>query len=292
MHGAMAEMAALEREVISPRRGLFRLRNVVLLLVGLYALAVALLVGFENRIVFVPATAAEFWRPSPLTNCQDVTLTSTAGDTIHCWYFPREKSDRVILYSHGNGANLSGWGMVIFYWQMVLDSSVMIYDYPGYGRSSGSPNEAGCYAAAEAAWDWLTTKQNIAPEKIMLVGESLGGAMAIDLALHHPHRALVLTKAFTSIPDMASAMFPWLPGRYLARNHFDNLQKIHNCKGPVFIHHGRRDTLVPFSQGERLFAAAHEPKEFLEEPEGRHDVALPADFFPKLQKFLQQYAPN
>jgi len=261
-------------------------------LAGVYLAAVVLLVCCENKIVYVPATAAEFWRLSPMTNCQDVVLTSATGDTIHCWYFPRDKSDRVILYSHGNGANLSGWGMAMFYWQLVCDSSVLIYDYPGYGRSSGSPNEAGCYAAAAAAWDWLTNKQSIAPENIMLVGESLGGAMAIDLALHHPHRALVLTKAFTSIPDMASAMFPWFPGRYLAQNRFDNLDKIHNCKGPVFIHHGRRDTLVPFSHGEQLFAAAQEPKEFLEEPEGHHDVALPADFFPRLQKFLQQHGPN
>src|SRR5438046_2954266 len=83
--------------------------------------------------------------------------------------------------------------------------------YPGYGRSGGSPTEAGCYAAADAAFDWLTAAQQVAPEDILLYGTSLGGGVAIDLASRRPHRALVLSSTFTSLPDTAQDLYPWLP---------------------------------------------------------------------------------
>src|SRR5262249_43741555 len=155
-----------------------------------------------------------------------------------------------------NGNNLSGRGGNILRWKNALHRAVLIYDYPGYGRSTGKPTEAGCYAAADAAYDFLVEQQKVPPTEMILLGSSLGGAMAHDLAVRRDNRMLILINAFTSFPDMAQKTFPWLPARWLVRNRLDNLTKIKSCSSPIFITHGTADDLIPFSQGERLFAAA------------------------------------
>src|SRR5207244_7951593 len=127
----------------------------------------------------------------------------------------------------------------------------------------------------EAAWTWLTTEQKLDPGRIVLVGASLGGAVATDLAREHECRALVLLKAFTSIPDMAHSRFPWLPARYFVRHRFDNLPQLPLVRRPVFVTHGTTDRVVPFAHAKRLFAAANEPKEFVPLPGNDHNDKLP-----------------
>ena len=129
-------------------------------------------------------------------------------------------------------------------------------------------------------------EKKVALERIMLFGGSLGGAMAVELATRQPHRALILVSTFTSVPDMAQLTVPWLPSRWLVRHRFDNLAKIGQCQGPVFIAHGTADRLVPFSQGERLFAAAKEPKCFFPMEGYDHHNSPGADFYAKLREFL------
>src|SRR5262249_37012499 len=145
---------------------------------------------------------------------------------------------RILLFCHGNGGNLSHRAWEIGEWQRRLGDSVLIFDYPGYGRSDGKPSEQGCYAAADAAYQWLLEEKHVAPEQIVIYGGSLGGAVAVELALRHDHRALVLQDTFTSIPDMAQHQYPWLPARWLVRQQFDSLAKIGQCRRPVFIAHG------------------------------------------------------
>jgi fermentation-respiration switch protein FrsA (DUF1100 family) len=193
-----------------------------------------------------------------------------------------------VLYCHGNAGNLSHRASAITSWQKELGQSVLIFDYPGFGRSEGKPDEAGCYAAANAAYDWLTQVQKVPPERILLYGGSLGGGVAVDLASRQPHRALVLVKTFTSIPDVAQSVYPWLPARWLVRSRFDNLEKIRQCTQPVFIAHGTADRLVPFAQGERLFAAANEPKRFLAMPGIDHNSGVTPAFYSTLRDFLAQ----
>ena len=172
-----------------------------------------------------------------------------------------------------------------------IGESVLIIDYPGYGKSSGSPSEAGCYAAADAAYDWLTKTQGIAGEKIVLYGASLGGGVAVDLASRKPHRALVLIKTFTSAPDVGQHTLPWFPVRWLMRNRFDSLSKITLCKQPIFIAHGDADRIVPFSLGERLFQAAKSKKMFYRLPGADHNDPLPLECYLALKDFLAQAAP-
>jgi fermentation-respiration switch protein FrsA (DUF1100 family) len=233
-----------------------------------------MLVLFEDRLLFHPVKAASVWLdPPPELQVSDVDLTLGDGTHIHAWWSApsdwRPESG-VVLYSHSRGGNLSRFGRRVAEWRTRSKMAVLIFDYPGFGRSDGTPTEANCYAAADAAYEYLTDVQRVSAKRIVLYGESFGGAIATDVASRHPYRALLLSSTFTSFPDMAQAKYPFFPGRWLVHNQLQTLDKIARVAGPVFIAHGTADEVVPFAQGERLFAAAGEPKQFLAMQQGTH----------------------
>jgi uncharacterized protein len=277
----------------TPRRA--RRPRIVRLLVGaiLCYLGVLLVLSLlENWLLFHPLRATVYWLPPPNSRVEDVYLHTLSGTRIHAWWCPGQDwhpSQGAMLYCHGNAGNLSCRADAIAHWQQALDLSVLIFDYPGYGRSEGRPSEAGCYA--DAAYDWLTRTMAVPSERLLLYGGSLGGGVAVDLASRQPHRALILVKTFTSIPDAAQCVYPWLPARWLVRNRFDNLEKIARCSRPIFVAHGTGDRLIPFSHGQRLFTAASEPKHFLAMAGLDHNDGLSPEFFAALHSFLEQFSP-
>lgn len=245
----------------------------------------------ENMLLFHPTPAAAHWMPPPSERIQDVEFQADDGNRIHAWWYPVEEGRGALLYCHGNAGNLSHRGPAIVQMGQELGVSVLIFDYPGFGRSTGSPNEASCYAAGEAAFNWLTRTPSIPPEQILLYGKSLGGGIAVELATRHPHRALILAKTFTSVPDIGQEVYPFLPIRWLARNRFENLNKIPHCTRPVFIAHGDRDELIGKHHSERLFAAANEPKHFVLMNGVDHNEPVNGVFFTELRQFLAAAAP-
>jgi fermentation-respiration switch protein FrsA (DUF1100 family) len=263
----------------------------------LYAGVLLVLLALENRFLFHPVSQAADWWPPPaaLGKVVDVELTGAEGTPLHGWWAAPPDwapSDGALLYCHGNAGNLSHRGDALLTWRKQLGIAVLIFDYPGFGRSGGRPDEAGCYAAGEAAYEWLTAVQQIPPEHVILYGKSLGGAVATELASKHPHRALVLVNSFTSFPDMAQKQFPWLPALWLVRNRMDNLGKIAHTNRPVFIAHGTADRLIPFHQGERLFDAAAEPKQFHPMPGQDHNDPPSLSFYAALRTFLAEQTPS
>jgi len=243
--------------------------------------------AIETSLLFHPIKASEGWVTPPANSpVEDVWLHAADGNRIHAWWLPRAGGQGAILFCHGNAGNLSYWRPEIVALANKLGQSVLIFDYPGYGRSEGKPSEPGCYAAALAAYDWLVQGPRVPPEWITLFGESLGGGVATDSAVRKPHRALVLTKSFTSVPDMARKTLASASAS-LVRNQFDNLSKIGRVSGPVFIAHGDRDRLIPLSQGQTLFKAAPQPKQFFLLQGCDHNDPYPADFYTALAKFLK-----
>jgi fermentation-respiration switch protein FrsA (DUF1100 family) len=248
------------------------------------------ILALENRLLFYPVTAAEDWEPPPPElRVDDVEFTSRDGTRLHAWWAtPRgwEPSQGALLYCYGNAGNLSYRGEPVRRWRDALHTAVLIFDYPGYGKSGGRPSEAGCYAAADAAYDWLTQAQQVPGERVLLYGASLGGAVATDLAARRPHRGLILMSTFSSLPDMAQQTLPWLPARWMVRNRFDTLVKLGTCCQPVFIAHGTADGMVPFAHGQRLFAAAREPKHFCPLVGHGHNDPPGPDFYEAVREFL------
>lgn len=260
----------------------------------LYFAILIFLLLMEDQFLYGPRHV-ELGKPPAGVVVEDIDMVSRRGDRIHAWWSKAkdwQPEQGAVLFCHGNGGNLSHRGRVLQHWIKEIGVAVLIFDYPGYGRSSGVPSEDGCYAAGDAAFDWLCQVAKAPAERIILYGGSLGGGIATDLATRRPHRALVLVAAFTSFPDMAQTRFPWLPGRWLVRNRFDNVGKLPSCRGPVFVAHSPEDGLIPYWQGEHLYAAAPEPKRFFPMPNYHHNDLPISAFYPALRTFLADCEPK
>ncbi len=224
--------------------GLRRVLPGVAAMLSTYLMVVLVLLALEDGFVFRPSSPAERWREADIgCTFQEVCLSTPGGDSIYARWFPCPGSRGAVLVCHSQNANLSiCWPAgSMAEWRRQIGMSVLVFDYPGYSKSSGKPSETGCHAAADAAYRWLTREQGIAAADVLVVGRSLGTAVAVNLASRRPHRALVLVSPFTSIPDVAQTRYPILPARLLMRNRFDSLSKIGECRRPVLILHGTED---------------------------------------------------
>lgn len=275
-----------------PRRSLFRrVRRWAVLLFALYLGIVVVFWFLERRLVFIPSSAEQAWLKPEDDRSQDVSFLSSDGNAIAGrWIPPESPRHGAVLVTNGNAGNLTHRGRLAADLRKTLGVGVLLFDYPGYGKSAGKPTEAGCYAAGEAAYKWVTDEQKIAPDRVVLCGESLGGGTAVELATRHDHRALVLIYTFTSLPAAAKSHFPFLPTHTLMRTRFDNLAKIGRCPRPVFFVHGTADNVVPFAHSERLYAAANEPKHFVRIDGAGHAVDGDA-FLSEPAAFLAKHAP-
>lgn len=190
------------------------------------------------------------------------------------------KRPPTILYFYGNGSSLAVSAAELDLFRSC-SANVLSIDYPGYRPSTGKPSEANCYAAASALWDYALTRPEVDPDQIIIVGWSLGGAVAIDLAHKHPSapspRGLMLISSFTTMDDMARLWMPLLPTRLLLRHHFSNLTKIPDIHCPIIIAHGQEDPMIPYAMSLRLRDAATgstSVKQFLIPKAEHNDVFL------------------
>lgn len=227
-----------------------------------YVAALALLLYLEPYILYTG-----WWRagrvgplhPSDAVGVTEHHAAAADGNVIHArLYTPPgwTPARGAVLYSHGKSEVVSWAHEPAVAWRNVTGRAVLLYDYPGYGESTGTPSEAGCYAAAEAAWELLTTTIGVDGRRVILVGQSLGGAMAAELAVRHDVEGLALVNTFTNFPDMAHRTVPFMPGYWLVRHKFDTVAKLPKVSCPVHVTHAFDDFTVPYRNGERLFAAA------------------------------------
>ncbi|HEY9286275.1 MAG TPA: alpha/beta hydrolase, partial [Pyrinomonadaceae bacterium] len=179
-------------------------------------------------------------------------------------------TDRAVLFLHGNAGNVSHRHEIIESFA-ALPSNVLALDYRGYGRSDGSPSEEGLYRDARAAWDYLTKTRGFPANRVVIYGESLGGAVAVDLAARVRPCALVVQSSFTSIADMAAEVMPFVP-RFLVRTKMNSLEKIARVRAPVLVVHSPADDVVPYKLGRKLYDAAPEPKRFHEIKNAPHNL--------------------
>ncbi len=232
----------------------------------------ALMLIFERRLIYFPQREHDVTPRQLGLAFEDLTLTAEDGVRIHAVYLPPPGEPRwTVLFAHGNGGNLSHRLDRTLLLQSQLGAAVLLFDYRGYGRSEGSPDEEGTYRDARAAHRWLVEEKGVPPDRLVVFGESLGSAVALDLALVRPSRALVLESPFASVPAMARAVYPFLPLWPLVRTRYDNEAKAPRLSVPLLVLHGDRDEVVPFSQGRRVFEAAPEPKRFFAIPGAGHN---------------------
>jgi hypothetical protein len=238
-------------------------RMLLIALAAAYLSACALLVPFQSKLIWFPGKPGAATPRDAGLDFEDVTLATQDGERLHAWFLPARGEPRgALLVSHGNAGTIED-RLHIARFFVETRVSVLLYDYRGYGRSTGSPSEEGTYADARAAWKELVEQRGFAPARILLYGESLGGGVAVELATEVKSAGLILHDTFSSMADAASFHYPWLPVRLLLRTHYDNLAKIGKVRGPLLLIHSPDDEIIPFEQGQKLFAAAAEPKELL-----------------------------
>ena len=251
-----------------------------LLLPGLilYSGLLMVIYGYQSRLIYLPDVPSRKVDATPALaglEFEPVTLTASDGITLDGWFLPHDEPRATLLFFHGNAGNISHRldSLALFH---NLGLSVLIFDYRGYGRSGGHPTEPGIYRDAEAAWRYLTETRQTPPERILLLGRSFGGAVAGYLASRHRTLGVVLESTFTSVPDMASELYPWLPARWLTRFDYDTRGRLGAIDMPLMVIHSRQDDIIPFAHGETLYAEARPPKRFLE-LDGSHNHGVMAN---------------
>ncbi len=204
---------------------------------------------------------------------EDVFLNTEDGVRLHGWYIPRHGSRQALLFFHGNAGNIShrGTSVEIFH---RLGLNVFIFDYRGYGKSQGKPDEKGLYKDARAAWRYLISEQNFGQKEIILFGRSLGGAVAAELATEIQPGGLILESTFSSARDMANAIFPVLSRLIVLRYDFNTVAHIRRVTSPVLVLHSPDDEIIPSRLGEKVFQAANEPKSFVKMRGGHNNGIL------------------
>ncbi len=241
--------------------------------------------SIEELLLFFPSQYPEGnWQPSGLVY-EDVEFAAPDGATLHGWYCPSPDPIATVLYLHGNAGNLSHRAPILRRLQRELGVTTLIIDYRGYGRSEGSASVAAAIEDARAAHAFLARKAGVAKSSIVLMGRSLGGALAVEVAAAAPVRALIIESTFSSLVDAAQHHYPYLAW-IVPEAKLNTAARIAKFKGPLFQSHGDRDGTIPLSLGRRLFDAANDPKQFMEIAGADHNDRLPGAYYERLKQFL------
>jgi hypothetical protein len=269
--------------------------TVLLAAAGLYgALLLAMYVG-QAGLLYLPDMPSRELAATPADiglAYETVRIDTADGPRLHGWYLPAQAARGTLLFFHGNAGNISHRldSLRIFH---ALRLNVLIFDYRGYGQSEGKPSEEGTQRDALAAWRHLVQVRGESPQRIVLFGRSLGAALAAWLAARERPAALILESGFTSVPDMAAELYWWLPARTLARLNYATADYLGGVRSPVLVAHSPDDEIIPYHHGRALYAAAPEPKAFLE-MKGDHNGGFLASgdaYLRGLDRFLSAHLP-
>lgn len=248
------------------------LLSVVKILVFVYVGLCLLLFVRQKSFVYFPTPAISMTPADVGLDFEDLMMKTGDGESIHAWHIPAPGGEHTVLFCHGNAGNIGDrMDSVLLFHELGLH--VLIFDYRGYGKSSGRPTEQGTYQDITAAWEYLVTDRGVEPKSVLVFGRSLGAGVATWLARNRDPGGLIVESAFTSVPDMGAHIYPYLPVRLLCRISYDNIGRMPGISCPVLVIHSRHDEMIPFSHAERLFRAANEPKRF-HALDGGHNTAV------------------
>ncbi len=266
-----------------------RTMMIISIAIGIVFLSVLLLVRYlETAAVFFPGKNV-FVVPSQVGMLfEDLYLSTDDGVRINAWFIPskaKNPTPATIIFAHGNAGTMSDRMQKIKFFH-ELGLHVLAFDYRGYGKSQGRPTEKGIYRDALAVYDYLAQRPGIDPRRIIAYGSSLGGVVAVDLAVKRPVAALIVDSSITTAREAARLFYPSLPA-FLMNLQFDSLGKVARIMAPKLFIHSPQDTVVPFTMGRRLFEAALAPKAFLTSSGNHNEVQIVTD--PATAQALKKY---
>src|SRR5262245_45732505 len=238
-----------------------------------YGLIVLLVYARQSRLLFLPTRSLDATPRDIGLDHEELYFTTSDQVRLHGWWIPAPNARHALLFMHGNAGNIAGRlpSIRLFH---DLGLNVFIFDYRGYGQSVGNPDERGTYRDARAAWDTLIAR-GIAPAQIVVFGRSLGGAIAANLAAEvREAGALIVESRFTSAPDLAATLYPWLPARAMLRFEYDTRARLRERTCPLLIVHSDEDELIPYAHALGLYEGASPPKTMLTMHGGHADGFL------------------
>jgi hypothetical protein len=237
--------------------------SIISLLLIAYLGLGAVLYFMQPTLTFGPTSEVPYNPGDIGLDYEKVQLRTPDHLVLSGWYIPARNADFTLLFCHGNGGNIAYTldSINIF---NELGFNCLAFDYRGYGNSQGKPTEEGTYIDAQAAYDWLIKEKKLKPADIIIFGRSLGGSIAAHLASNVEAKGLVIESCFTSYADIGQKFYPYMMVRPFARYGFKTIDYIKEVNCPILFIHSRNDEVVPFEFGLRLYAAANEPKEFIE----------------------------
>ncbi|UBF24671.1 alpha/beta hydrolase [Kovacikia minuta CCNUW1] len=257
---------------------------------------------FQQRLIFFPSSTLKHTPALYQLRYQDLWIPVATKDgrveRINAWWIPADNpadnpQTPVMVYFHHNALNI-GANVSQAEKFRRMGCSILLFDYRGFGRSEGSfPTETQVYEDAEVVWKYLTQERKIPAHQIFIYGHSVGGAIAINLAVKHPEAAGLITQnSFTSLRDMTKrfGLFWLFPVDLLLTQRFESLKKISLLRIPVLFIHGMEDPQIPVDMGKALFAAASEPKQLLLIPKAGHDNNMEPPYYEVVKKFMQRHS--
>lgn len=228
-------------------------------LAGIYLILLLLIFVFQRQFLYFPDQSMPPVAYLEESGFEAVVVRSGPDGALQSlWREPRESDSPVILLLHGNAG--SHFHRIPQYQALAEDGAgVLGVGYPGYGGNRGTPSETALFQAAQDNYDWLTRK-GVRPERIIIIGESLGSGVAAHLAAKNDAAGLVMVAAHSGMAEMAQRQFPVFPARWLVKDSYQTMAYIGRINMPLFWIHGTSDDLIPFEVGQRVFDAASQPK--------------------------------
>lgn len=262
-------------------------------------LAVFLRVGvphISQRLIYKPEPGPHDFVlpdfPSDVDH-EHLFIDTRDGERLHGWLVTRAGNRGLILLCHGNRGSIAGReNTVLFYLELGMD--VCVFDYRGYGQSTGTPSEQGTYNDVDAVWHFLTTQRAYAPGMIVLLGRSLGAAIAAHLATHARPRAVILESTFSTLHDLATELYPLLKAVFNVHIRYNTLEKISQIDSPLLLVHSTSDELIGIHHGKTLLKAARKGTRLIE-ISGRHRdgfVTSKATYLPAIRQFIEEHPPR
>ena len=262
------------------------------LLIAVLASLFLLIRYFEKKNLYFPLRTIEA-NPSDIgLYYEDIVLTTGDGIDINLWYIPADDSIATIIFCHGNGGNISHRLEKI---RMLngIGLNVLIFDYRGYGSSGGSPSEEGLYLDASAVFGYLVNIRKVPSDRLIVYGESLGAAVAVELAGKHNLAGIIIEGGFSSVKEMGKRVFPFIPS-FIYKSRFDSLSWIKEVNVPKLFFHAREDEVVPLELGRKVYDVASGPKEFVLIDGGHNDAFLVSEemYIREIKSFTERYGPT
>ena len=262
--------------------------RIIIFLILFLIFGFSLIRYIESKSIFYPDKEILVTPKQVDLNFEDIFFKTEDNILLNGWFIPHDDAKATIIFCHGNAGNISHRleKIAVFY---HLGLNTFIFDYRGYGNSQGHPTEKGIYLDAQAAYDYLISREGIDKDRIISFGSSLGGAAAVDLSTKRKVAALIIDSTFTNAKDMAKIVYPFIP-TFVYSTKFDSLSKVKQLNIPKLFIHSINDEIVPFKLGEKLFNAACQPKESLKIIGGHNQGFIESRnlILEKIESFLGQ----